>query len=128
MKKMLLTAILCFVFVGMLGSVASAGKVDWKTTEVYEEIGSIYIKGYFTNNMPDKVIDRINWFQPNLTITLSNGSTIFLDEIADYKQDCWIEPGDRSDIMWFRIAGTNMNWSRWNTRPQYNYHFITPEG
>lgn len=128
MKKMIFTAMLCLVFLGILGSVASAGNLDWKTTEVYEEIGSIYVKGYFTNNMPDKVVDKVNWFQPNLTVTLADGSTIFLDESADYKQNCWIEPGDSSDIMWFRITGTNMQWFRWHVKPKYNYHTIVPKG
>lgn len=128
MKRMIVTAILCLVFVEILGSVASAGNLDWQTTEVYEEIGSIYVKGYFTNNMPNKVVDRINWFQPNLTVTLADGSTIFLDETADYRQDCWIESGDSSNIMWFRIAGTNMEWVRWHVKPKYNYHTIVPEG
>ena len=129
MKRLLGSILVCLLLVGMSGTVASASDLDWKTTNVREEAnGILCVTGYFTNNRVDRIITKINWFQPNVTLTLPSGeTTIFLDEVDNSQRDCYIEPGCTYE-MGFYINGAGQEWIQWKTRPKFNYRYSTIQG
>ena len=126
-RKWMITVVLCLLLVGVMGSTAYANNLDWKTTSINVEDGLLYIEGYFTNNRADKVVNRINWFQPNLTFTLIDGNVITLTEKDTVPQEVWIEPGCTYNVV-FTISPPGDVWKSWKAKEVYNYNSVKIQG
>ncbi|MBP2628245.1 MAG: hypothetical protein H6Q69_131 [Firmicutes bacterium] len=129
-KRMMFMVVLCLLMVGMMGTVAYAGDLDWKTTSVRnanDNLNLLVIKGYFTNNRADRVITKINWFQPNVTLTYGDGYPVVLNEKL-YDKECYIEPGCTYEMTFYLDNPDGANWVRWRTTPGFNWHYDTIKG
>lgn len=123
MKKMVFASVLCLLLIGLMGTVAYAGNLDWKTTKVgVQSDNVIYVQGYFTNNRTDRVVTRINWFQPNVTLTYPNGYRAFIDENTG-SQDCYIEPGCTYEMTFYVNNPDGRGFTYWHTNPKFNFHY-----
>lgn len=121
-------SILCLMLVGITGTVAYAGDLDWKTTSVTADSNNILcIRGYFTNNRADRVITQINWFNPMLTLTFANGYKDTINTQCD-AQECYIEPGCTYDMTFYVENTAGRGWTHWTTRSKFNYHYETIKG
>ncbi|MBP2664478.1 MAG: hypothetical protein H6Q71_2426 [Firmicutes bacterium] len=126
-RNLKIITVLCLLLIGVLGSTAYAADLDWKTTSVNVDDGLLYIGGYFTNNRADRVVNQINWFQPNITFTLIDGNVITLTERDATPIAVWIEPGCTYEAI-FTISPPGDVWRNWKTKSTFNYNFEKIQG
>ena len=128
-NKMLFMAVLCVLMVGLMGTAAYANDLDWETTGFGNESdGVVYITGYFTNNRADRVITKINWFQPNITLNYGIDGVMLDGKTGSL--DCRIEPGCTYEVTFYLENPGGGHWVNWSKKypAKYNYSYITIKG
>lgn len=126
MKKALFVSIFCLLLAGLMGTIAHASNLDWTTTSV--EAGPdnmIFIRGYFTNNRADRIITRVDWFNPRLTLTYPNGYVSVIE--GQYNgEECYIESDCTYEMNFCAVADSG--WTRWSLKPTFHYRYKTIRG
>nr|WP_320146596.1 hypothetical protein [uncultured Anaeromusa sp.] len=122
MKKSLWTLCVCMLVLAMCGgSVAAQQPLNWETTIVDADKGSLYIRGYFSNSPTGKTVDRIEWFQPNITLLCHDGSKVSVHAKDTRAQACYIPPGGTQEML-FIVPAPIKSWKSWTMNAKFSYH------
>lgn len=131
MKKLRWIVCVLLLLVGLVGVTTAAYadelsddklELTFTPTKVWKSGKNLCMTGYYRNNKDTMLVVKIKSFDPNITFTKADGTSVEFNGPPIKFPFCMLRPGE-SKTLTYNFGEYNEEWHSWTADPNYVYQY-----